>query len=314
MPRHFLQSSVSFRESAIEMLHDNRIPDPDNPVQPRQIDVAIRREDSLTIVECRLHKDPQDVTWIEELMGRRISLSADAVIAVSASGFTKTAREKATHYGIILRDFSNLSREEVQNWGRKWKLTINYCEFTDVTCLIQIDGLPPPLAPTITDLDSGPLSPLMWRMLIQDIMRKLDQNKWLGLPSTIESLISAPMLVNGKPPASIHFKAKVRRVTEKVELASVVMYADPVSAKNHAAVAKYQLGVTEIIENCDDASMIFDLSQLKIPERCCFETASLDAGRVVNMHISSFVGGENVVNCAIPINILLGYTRNGKAA
>lgn len=53
---------------------DDRIPDPDSPSQPRQIDVSIRRDGKLTRVECCIHKEPQDVTWIEELMGRRTSL------------------------------------------------------------------------------------------------------------------------------------------------------------------------------------------------------------------------------------------------
>jgi hypothetical protein len=88
---------------------NDHIPDPENPSQPRQIDVAIRRDGSLTHVECRIHKGAQDVTWIEELMGRRISLNADVVIAVSASGFTKTAREKAKGYGIHLRNLESLS-------------------------------------------------------------------------------------------------------------------------------------------------------------------------------------------------------------
>src|ERR1700691_3202238 len=85
---------------------NDRVPDPDNPRQSRQIDISIRRDGALTLVECRLHKEPQDVTWIEQLIGRRISLRADAVIAVSASGFTETAEEKAKRHGIILRDFA----------------------------------------------------------------------------------------------------------------------------------------------------------------------------------------------------------------
>ena len=36
-----------------------------------------------------MEKSPQDVTWIEQLMGRRESLRAGSVIAVSASKFTK---------------------------------------------------------------------------------------------------------------------------------------------------------------------------------------------------------------------------------
>ncbi|HXE86199.1 MAG TPA: hypothetical protein VN524_05285, partial [Hyphomicrobiaceae bacterium] len=60
------------------VVRNEKIPDPDNPKQPRQIDMTIRRDGKLTHVECRLHTNPQDVGWIEELMGRRISLGADA--------------------------------------------------------------------------------------------------------------------------------------------------------------------------------------------------------------------------------------------
>ena len=94
-------------ERQIELIHqllesegsivkwDDHIPDPDNPSQSRQIDVSIRRDGSLTLIECRLHKEPQDVTWIEELIGRRASLKADAVVAVSASGFMRRSKRSA---------------------------------------------------------------------------------------------------------------------------------------------------------------------------------------------------------------------------
>ena len=165
---------------------DDHIPDPDNPNQQRQIDVTIRRDGSLTLVECRLHKDAQDVTWIEELMGRRTSLGADAVIAVSASSFTKTAKEKARHFGIILRDFAGLSREEIQNWGKKWKLAVNFCEFTR-SCLPVRDGYAEArYAAELTDLDGQPLNPLTWRLLFQNIMHNLDRERWIGLPVPVQ--------------------------------------------------------------------------------------------------------------------------------
>jgi len=50
---------------------ERRIPDPDNPSQPRQIDITLRREDALTMIECRIHAATQDVQWIEELMDGR---------------------------------------------------------------------------------------------------------------------------------------------------------------------------------------------------------------------------------------------------
>ena len=86
-----------------EVTWNDHLPDPDNPSQPRQIDVTIRRDGKLTLVECRIHNDRQDVQWIEELIGRRLSFRADAVIAVSASGFTKGAILKAKSFGKIGR-------------------------------------------------------------------------------------------------------------------------------------------------------------------------------------------------------------------
>jgi adenylate kinase family enzyme len=89
---------------------------------------------------------------------------------------------------------------------------------------------------------------------------------------------------------------------------------DPLSTESQAAIAKYQLGETEIIENCDQTAMIMDLSQLKIPDRCCFDTAFLDAGRIVNMHISAFIGTASAMNCNIPMQFSFRYMTRSNAA
>jgi hypothetical protein len=297
-----------------EITWDDHIPDPDTPTQPRQIDIALRRDRSLTIIECRFHKNPQDVTWIEELMGRRISLGANAVIAVSGSGFTATAREKAKRYGVILRDIAALSEEEIRNWGRKRKLTINYCEFSQVRCTIKMAGGGPESArPSVTASDGAPVRPLMWRLLFQSIMHRLDEEKWPGLPWVVEMSAIAPILVDGKSPISIELKAKVRRLSEDVSLVSVVGYDDPINLERHAEVGKFDLGSSEIIENCDEASMVIDLSQIRIPGGCCFETVTLDAGRIVGMR-PSLIGTQGVINCQIPIEVHIDFANcNGIA-
>jgi hypothetical protein len=112
-----------------EVTWNDRIPDPDNPRQRRQIDITIRRDGRLTIVECRMEKSPQDVTWIEQLMGRRLSLRADSVIAVSASKFTKGAIRKADANGIILRNLATLSAHEIRDWGKACEVSLVYYEF-----------------------------------------------------------------------------------------------------------------------------------------------------------------------------------------
>lgn len=59
-------------EIGTEIEWNDYIPDPDNPDQARQIDITIKRNRKLTLVECRIHKDKQNVKWIEELIGRRL--------------------------------------------------------------------------------------------------------------------------------------------------------------------------------------------------------------------------------------------------
>jgi hypothetical protein len=111
--------------SSAEVTWNERIPDPDNPAQPRQIDIAIRRDGTLTIVECRLHKERQDVNWIEELIGRKASLQATNVVAVSSSGFTEGAIRKAERFGIALRDLKDIAPEEVLTWGCAVEMSVS---------------------------------------------------------------------------------------------------------------------------------------------------------------------------------------------
>ena len=85
---------------------DDHIPDPDNPQQLRQIDVTIRRDGTLTLIECRLSRGRQTVKWIEELIGRRQSLCAQTIIGVASAGFTKGAQRKAARFGIPLYDLT----------------------------------------------------------------------------------------------------------------------------------------------------------------------------------------------------------------
>ena len=115
-----------------EVTWDDHIPDPDNPEQLRQIDISIKRDGKFTLIECRIHKKRQDVKWIEELIGRRKSLCADAIIAVSASGFTRGAILKAKSHGVILRDIQSLTVQEISNWGKKTKVSITLFKYEQV--------------------------------------------------------------------------------------------------------------------------------------------------------------------------------------
>ena len=142
----------------LELTWDDRIIDPDNPDQSRQIDVTIARQGHLTHVECRFHKASQDVKWIEELIGRRASLKADAMIAVSASGFTKGAIKKAEAHGIILRTLHTLSEQEIKDWGRVTDVEVIYYEFTDTVIAFRIPADAKIRGPLISDEHGNPVN------------------------------------------------------------------------------------------------------------------------------------------------------------
>ncbi len=105
---------------------DAKIPDPDNPSQERQVDVLIERDGLRTLVECRHRRNPQNVMWIEELLGRKVSLRANTVIAVSSSGFTRGACKKAQALGVILREFGSLTPTEIAAWGKGTQVFLLY--------------------------------------------------------------------------------------------------------------------------------------------------------------------------------------------
>jgi hypothetical protein len=115
-----------------EVTWNDRIIDPDNPERLRQIDITVKKQRRLTIVECRIHKNPQDVKWIEEMIGRRESLRADNAIAVSAAGFTKGARLKAAKHEIILRELQSLTDVEILAWGRTVELTLLFYQYSNL--------------------------------------------------------------------------------------------------------------------------------------------------------------------------------------
>ena len=283
-------------ENAVVTWNDH-IPDPDNPNQPRQIDVTIRRAESFTIVECRIHKDPQDVTWIEELMGRRASLRADTVIAVSNSGFTQGAESKANQFGIILRDFNSLTQDEIRNWGKQRKVQILFYEFTENLMTLQLPN--PPVPPiSIADYRGRPVN---WRGIFEPVMRNLDDDRRLrqiGAVAHCNVEFDAPIFINGVRALKTTLKCDARPVAREVLTSSLVAYADPLDDHQspHALVGGLDLGTSEIIEIADRVTLVIDLTQIQIPQNCLFHTILYDFGRVVEMRGANFIGAQGAMN------------------
>jgi hypothetical protein len=67
--------------------------------------------------------------WIEELVGRKLSLGLDAIIAVSVAGFTPLAAKKARRFGILLYDFELLSDQEIASWADRADVEASFVQF-----------------------------------------------------------------------------------------------------------------------------------------------------------------------------------------
>src|SRR6267154_1792448 len=85
----------------------------------RQVDGSIRycvgSVEILITLECRRHRDPQDVTWIEQLAKKRENIGANATIAVASEGFFKTAGISAAFENVYPRTL-----EELEAGGLDW--------------------------------------------------------------------------------------------------------------------------------------------------------------------------------------------------
>jgi len=275
---------------------DDRIPDPDRPGQARQIDVTIRRGGKLTIVECRIHKEPQDVTWIEELIGRRASLRADTVIAVSSSGFTEGAETKADKFGIILRHFNTLTEEEVRNWGKQRSVDLVFYKFTDTTITFHLPDVPT-LPISITDDRTHPVA---WRSLFEQLVRSFTDENRFGRDTTpvdIEANFDAPVLISGQRANSIFVETTIKRVIQKLDLVSVVAYADPLTLVDQplATVGKFNLSSFEIVEASDYVTIVVDLTGLDVPSNSLFSTILFDFGRIVEVRGVRFIGQKDAM-------------------
>lgn len=118
---------------------NDKIPDPDNPSQARQIDITVRKDGLFNVIECRHHRKKQDVKWIEELIGRRASLNASSITAVSSGGFTKGAVIKARAHGVILSEIQNVSDEFILGWTRGMDIVLSFFRYDSYKITLFVD-------------------------------------------------------------------------------------------------------------------------------------------------------------------------------
>lgn len=108
----------------------------------REVDISIRHKigthEFLTVIECRDRKGKEDVTWIEQIVTKTKDIKANKVLAVSTSGFTNPAKEKAKHENIILRTLRDFKAEEIIEWNELNIIKIINQKFNIIDVVIKL--------------------------------------------------------------------------------------------------------------------------------------------------------------------------------
>jgi hypothetical protein len=84
----------------------------------REVDISVRQKkgssETFIAIECRDRGSVQDIQWVEQMITKKESIQADALIAVTSSDFTAPAQVKANKRGVILKKIISDVPEEIK--------------------------------------------------------------------------------------------------------------------------------------------------------------------------------------------------------
>ena len=294
------------------MIWNDHVPDPDNPAQPRQIDIAIRRDGRLTLVECRLHRNRQGVKWVEELVGRRASLQASEVIAVSNAGFTKGAIRKARRFGVVLRDLDALTDSEISAWGRTHKVFLYFYTFDELDVTLTLDKL------EITAVEAQAIADAFrtsqdTAAICNAVVDKIDERQLLpkqilDLPQLFDYNLERPNFqLAGAAVSLIKAAGSVRLIEREIDCQAIRAYGAPETKgpSREVLVEQFVLGETGVVQHAEAASFLIDVTTLQMPPLSQLRFVRLKGDVETNMASFEILGIEKLLISSGPIKLSL---------
>lgn len=306
-------------EGAIVEWND-KIPDPDNPSQSRQIDVTVRKGNVFNIIECRLHKEKQNVKWIEELIGRRISLEADLVIAVSSSGFTSGAIKKASRYGVVLKDLVTLTEDEILGWTNGININFIFYRYSEFNLKLIFDdkdlnGL------NVDNLYRDLHKYIGFRTLFTAHLDKLEER--ISIPEVREKKCSIEFLaqfaledfyLDNRPVQFVETKGVAHLEELVLTIPEHEAYGDPAESgpERDVYIQKYNMGETRVIHRGEDISVTLDLSKMDLPPYWQFRYVELSGEESHNHTCLGMLSPEKMIMKIDKINLSISNNVHNK--
>lgn len=239
----------------------------------REVDVSIRYHvgsvQILIIVECRKHKSTQDVRWIEQIATKKAAVGAHAAIAVSTSGFSQPAQEKAAKRGVELRQVKRIEDAHVEEWFRGINVTLHYLTYQALTVGIIWPDSKRPFTEELKEIQApdawhspifqeGPdRKPTTLTDLIQGNWQILEgeklplggkETKRIYIRPDAGTLLYFPYRAQSHPVGAVELTIEVEHCCQTVKLETLNQYAGKDSILAYSGHGKVTAGLDNPIE------------------------------------------------------------------
>jgi len=213
----------------------------------REIDILIKKNISgryINIaVECRERKRKDSIQWIDEIIGKYINLEIDEIIAVSKSGFSKPAKDKAKHNRI-----KTLMLEKAMevDWNeRLWGLYVGTVERNDFPKKILLNTVPkldiPPSLKTEVFFDTQRIGTIeeIGKLCYESSLEKINQEiKKIAMEEGADFHSKKPLVtIPCTPSQELYFyvnEKKIRVLGFSMQIECVFSELREINSENHS--------------------------------------------------------------------------------
>ncbi|MBC8757302.1 restriction endonuclease [Kordia sp. YSTF-M3] len=249
---------------------DEEVPNPHYKGTTRQVDITVRKGNSLTVIECRMRNRTQGSEWVDQLDGKRNSLGADKVIGVSASGFTKPAIAQAEALGVFLRDLSSITEKEVQSWANKSEIRICLYKYEDIKFAFFLKK------EKGKNINKKDIRIFMkeneyLQSTFKNIKHFLQEDKFSSVDGEEVALESNPLppknIIKGIHIEKIQFCSNISVSSKDYDVNSIMVFSNlekPNVKEEVLHIEKHGLGNNEIIKKGEFVTPIIDLTGFKL--------------------------------------------------